>query len=94
MQHDSHEFMAYLLSCLQEEETPKKGSYFDGSCEKKSYQQIIEEYYTAHPSIIDRLFTGIQKTVVTCGKCNQNSTTYNPFMTLSLTFESSLDRSL
>jgi ubiquitin C-terminal hydrolase len=34
----------------------------------------------------------MQKTVVTCGKCNNKSITYNPFMTLSLAFESSIDK--
>lgn len=37
MQHDSHEFMIYLLSSLQDEETPIEGSQFDGSDERKSY---------------------------------------------------------
>lgn len=32
------------------------------------------------------------KTTVTCGKCNNNSITYNPFMTMSLAFENSLER--
>ena len=34
----------------------------------------------------------MQKTIVTCGKCNSKSITYNPFMTLSLAFESTLDK--
>jgi ubiquitin C-terminal hydrolase len=59
------------------------------------------KYLTDHPSIIDRLFTGryfhcnlaigMQKTVVVCGKCSHNSITYNPFMTLSVACESSLE---
>ena len=36
MQHDSHEFMMYLLSSLQDEETPVEGSKFDGSDERKN----------------------------------------------------------
>jgi ubiquitin C-terminal hydrolase len=31
MQHDSHEFMAFLFGSLQDEETPVEGSQFDGS---------------------------------------------------------------
>ena len=38
MQHDSHEFMTYLFSSLQDEETPTEGSKFDGSDESKSYE--------------------------------------------------------
>lgn len=34
----------------------------------------------------------MQKTIVTCGNCANKSTTFNPFMTLSLAFESSLDK--
>jgi ubiquitin C-terminal hydrolase len=46
----------------------------------------------SHPSIIDKLFSGMQKTVVTCSKCNRQSVTFNPFMTLSVAFESSLKK--
>jgi hypothetical protein len=49
--------MIYLLSSLQEEETPQD-SFFNGSDEKKSLQVIIDQYYSAHPSIIDKVFTG------------------------------------
>lgn len=94
MQHDSHEFMMYLLGSLQDEETPMEGSNFDGSDERKSYEQILSEYDRSHPSIIDKLFSGMQRTIVTCGKCQRDSVTYNPFMTLSLTFESSIEKSL
>ena len=34
----------------------------------------------------------MQKTIVTCGKCNNKSITFNPFMTLSLAFDASLDK--
>ncbi len=86
--------MAYLLSNLQDEETPKASSKFDGSDEKKSLKQVVTEYFTSHPSIIDTLFSGIMKTVVECSRCNQESRTFNPIMTLSLAFESSLDKAI
>src|SRR3569833_2431991 len=38
------------------------------------------------------MLIGMQKTIVTCGSCNNKSVTFNPFMTLSLAFESSLDK--
>jgi hypothetical protein len=50
--------MMYLLSSLQDEETPVEGSKFDGSDERKSQDEIFNEYYTSHPSIIDKLFSG------------------------------------
>ena len=34
----------------------------------------------------------MQKTIVTCGKCNAKSVTYNPFMTLSLAMDSTLEK--
>ncbi len=34
----------------------------------------------------------MQKTIVTCGKCNNKSITFNPFMTLSLAFDTSLEK--
>lgn len=51
--------MAYFLSNLQEEETPLQGSKFDGSNENKSVETIADEYFKSHPSIIDKLFSGI-----------------------------------
>lgn len=36
----------------------------------------------------------MQKTIVTCGKCNSKSVTYNPFMTLSLAFETTIEKCL
>lgn len=36
----------------------------------------------------------MQKTIVTCENCKEKSVTYNPFMTLSLAFESSLEKSI
>ena len=41
------------------------------------------------------IFTiGIQKTIVSCGKCTYKSVTYNPFMALSLAYESTLVKCL
>jgi hypothetical protein len=58
MQHDSQEFMMYILSCLQDEETPLEGSRFNGSDESKSLEQVLADYDRSHPSIIDKLFSG------------------------------------
>lgn len=69
MQHDSHEFLIYLFEQLQDEQTPKSKVKFDGSDPKKSAKAICQEYYSLNPSIIDKIFSGIIKTVVTCAKC-------------------------
>lgn len=36
----------------------------------------------------------MQKTIVICGKCHNQSNTYNPYMALSVQFECSLEKSL
>ena len=36
----------------------------------------------------------MQQQVVTCGKCQNKSVTYTPFMSLSLAFEDSLDKAV
>ena len=48
----------YIFSNIQDEETPIDGSKFDGSDSKKEFEQIMNEYYQSHPSIIDHLFSG------------------------------------
>jgi ubiquitin C-terminal hydrolase len=56
--------------------------------------QIYNEYFTANPSMIDTLFTGINRSVVECASCDYNSITYKPFSAMSLPLESSLDQSI
>jgi len=65
-QHDAHEFLLYLVQNLQEEGTPVEGHNFDGSDMHKTQEQIIDEYRVGHPSIIDDIFTGMEKTVISC----------------------------
>ena len=48
-------------------------------------------YESTHPSVIDRLFTGLLKSSVTCTHCEKTSVTHSPFMTMSLAFEATLD---
>ena len=90
MQHDSHEFLMHVLSCLQDQETPKKYKKFDGdvteSNKHRTISDIYDEYFQANPSVIDSLFTGIQRSIVTCAKsgCKHQSITYRPFSCLSI----------
>jgi ubiquitin C-terminal hydrolase len=92
-QHDAHEFLLYLVQNLQEEGTPVEGHNFDGSVGGKSQEQVLEEYRASHPSIIDDIFTGMEKTLITCPKGCQ-SVTFNPFMTLTLHCTDSLHNSI
>lgn len=52
--------------------------------------EICAQYDSVRPSIIDKLFAGIQQTKVVCGRCGYQSLTYNPFMTISLQYKPSL----
>ena len=94
MQHDSHEFLVYLFEQLQDEQTPKSREKFNGSESTKPVQQICNDYFRLHPSVIDSIFSGIQKTIVTCRKCSHASITFNPFMTQSLSCKATLKKSL
>ena len=94
MQHDSHEFLIYLFEQIQDEQTLKTKIKFNGSDSKKTARQICEEYYSLNPSIIDRIFSGIMRTIVTCGRCDHASITYNPFMTQSLQCKATLEKSM
>jgi ubiquitin C-terminal hydrolase len=78
------------MSTLQDEETPvyEKGKY---NLEGLNALESWAMYESTHPSVIDRLFTGLLKTTVTCGACHFSSVTYGPYMTMSLAFETSLD---
>lgn len=72
MQHDSHEFLMHVIGQLQDEETPAKGPKFDGEenpKQKRPYEQIFDEYFTCNPSGIDKIFTGINRSIVKCGNC-------------------------
>ena len=93
VQHDSHEFMVHLLEQLQDEQTPK-GGVFDGADSKKTLQQICSEYFAVRPSIIDKLFSGIQQTIVECVKCGHKSLTCNPFMTMSLQYKNTVEKAI
>lgn len=98
MQHDSHEFLMHILSSLQDEETPINNKKFDGVVTTKNssrkLEYIYQEYFDSNPSIIDNIFTGIQRSVVSCADCLFDSVTYKPFSAMSLSFEATLEKSL
>ena len=58
-QHDSHEFMVYILDQLQIEQMPKNAIRFDGNDQKLPYSQQIEQFDRAFPTLIDRIFSGL-----------------------------------
>lgn len=85
--------MVWILEQCQDEQTIR-GAVFNGSDPKHSLAQICSHFDKVRPSIIDRLFSGIQQTIVICGKCGHRSLTCNPFMTMSLQYKSSLESAI
>lgn len=90
MQHDAQEFLAFFLDLLHEDvnriiekplfETPNLDSFPD--------ETIATELWKLHKSrndsfIVD-LFHGMLKSKLTCPQCHQHSTTFDPFVFLSV----------
>ncbi|CAN8299142.1 unnamed protein product [Cochlearia groenlandica] len=72
-QQDSHEFFISLLDCIHENEGKSKCLYKD-----------LEECQC----ITHKAFSGLLRSDVTCSTCGSMSTTYDPFIDISLTLES------
>ena len=93
-QHDSHEFMVYLLDQLQSEVLLSDLPKFNGDDNTRGFQTLINDFNTSYPTVIDQVFGGLMQTYVKCGKCKHNSVTNCPFMTQSLQHKSSLVKCL
>ena len=80
-QHDAHEFLNFLLSGLQGEinvSSPHKYIKYKDSL------GAWNNYKKYNVSIVDDLFAGQFASRVTCTRCQTASTTYDPFLDLSL----------
>jgi len=80
-QHDSHEFLRYILSGMQDEVNlpkPKKVMEF------KDGDSAWEHYKKYNVSIIDEMFAGQLSSKVTCKMCGHVSVAFDPFLDLSL----------
>nr|VDC84959.1 unnamed protein product [Brassica rapa] len=73
-QQDSHEFFISLLDCIHENEGKSKCLY------KADHEEC--------QCITHRAFSGLLRSDVTCTTCGSTSTTYDPFIDISLTLES------
>jgi len=90
-QHDAHEFFRFLLSGLQDEinlSRPKKEVEINDANTAWAY------YRKYNISIIDELFAGQLLNRVLCTACNHVSTTYDPFLDLSLPIISGKTRTI
>ncbi len=63
-QHDCHEFFTYIMSTLQDEETPIQKSSTIGQTTSPEEAAWLK-YEQTHPSIIDKLFSGKSQSPLT-----------------------------
>lgn len=99
-QHDSQEFLSFLLDGLHEDlNRVKCKPYFEAKdVEGRQDEEVAEEYWQNHlarnDSIIVDLCQGQYRSTLVCPACNKLSVTFDPFMYLSLPLPSTTMRSM
>ncbi|KAJ1550416.1 ubiquitin-specific protease doa4, partial [Cladochytrium tenue] len=97
-QHDSQEFLAFLLDAIHEDLNMARGRSAikveepkdDEDTPDQIRQKLAWNYYRASNwSIVVDLFQGQLKSKLQCLTCKKTSTTFNPFMYLSVPIPSS-----
>lgn len=94
-QHDSQEFLSFLLDGLHEdlnrilkkpsaETTPEREAELERLPPQIASDQEWEQYRTRNDSLIVDFFQGQFRNRLECLTCHKTSTTYNAFMYLSL----------
>ncbi|KAI8372436.1 hypothetical protein BD560DRAFT_394930 [Blakeslea trispora] len=95
-QHDSQEFLNFLLDGLHEDcnlvikkpsppaESPEEEARFEALPDWQASSIAWERYLERNSSIVVSLFQGQYRSRLTCLTCHTTSTTYNSFMSLSL----------
>jgi len=95
---DTHEFILYFFSKLQDEENKfkktllkAKGVAVPKDPDPTKWKSAIDywnKYKQGHSSIIDKLFTGLMSTSVSRNCCKKVTKNYEPFLDLSCDIQS------
>lgn len=99
-QHDSQEFLAFLLDGLHEDlNRVKCKPYFeakdvDGRRDEEVAEECWQNHIARNDSIIVDLCQGQFRSTLACPACNKLSVTFDPFMYLSLPLPSTSVRSM
>jgi ubiquitin carboxyl-terminal hydrolase 19 len=97
-QHDTHEFMSYLIDGLHEDLNRVREKPVTEPVEMEDYpdREVAEESWRVHKkrndSMIVDLFQGQFKSTLVCQECNKESVTFDPFMSLSVPIPRNLRR--
>ena len=88
-QHDSHEFLSYLIAGLHEDlNEVKKKPYHSNDIKYEDDNQASKESWNRHisrnKSIIVDLMYGQYKSDVCCPRCHKHSFTFDPFNSITL----------
>ncbi|KAG0938159.1 hypothetical protein G6F32_009539 [Rhizopus arrhizus] len=97
-QHDSQEFLTFLLDGIHEDVNLASHSHsghlptmtkqeeleFEKLPDWQASAMAWERYLSRNTSIVVSLFQGQYRSRLTCSSCKHTSTTYTPFMSLSL----------
>jgi ubiquitin carboxyl-terminal hydrolase 4/11/15 len=88
-QHDSHEFLMFLISGLHEDlNQVTKKPYYSDDVKETDLMLMSAEYWkrflSRNKSFIADLIYGQYKSTLTCPKCREVSHTFDPFNCLSL----------
>lgn len=99
-QHDSQEFLSFLLDGLHEDLNRVKSKPYIAikDAEGRPDEEVAEEYWRNHlarnDSIIVDLCQGQYQSTLVCPACNKKSVTFDPFMYLSLPLPSTTMRTM
>ncbi|CAK7342097.1 unnamed protein product [Dovyalis caffra] len=99
-QHDSQEFLSFLLDGLHEDLNRVKSKPYIAikDAEGRPDEEVAEEYWRNHlarnNSIIVDLCQGQYQSTLVCPACSKKSATFDPFMYLSLPLPSTTMRTM